>query len=110
MNSTNQKAYCRLVKSLIELERFKEARLTLSFALQSFKENKDLKTLEEEIFTRTGIVLRPKPTDFEIIEELGDGNFSKVVKACHRKTGKIYAIKVVNYILSILLYLRQLSG
>ena len=40
------------------------------------------------------MALRPSPKDFEIIEELGDGNFSKVMKAKYKKTGAIYAVKV----------------
>ena len=38
--------------------------------------------------------MRPSPKDFDIIEELGDGNFSKVMKAKYKKSGTIYAVKV----------------
>jgi hypothetical protein len=40
------------------------------------------------------VALRPSPKDFDIIEELGDGNFSKVMKAKYKKSGTIYAVKV----------------
>jgi serine/threonine protein kinase len=40
---------------------------------------------------------RPKPTDFDIVEELGDGNFSKIFKAEYKPTKKVYAIKVSKY-------------
>lgn len=88
------KAHFRLLKALFELSRFKEARLHLANAIKDCGETKELKALEEELFIRTGIALRPKSTDFEIVEELGDGNFSKVYKAEHKKNKKIFAIKV----------------
>lgn len=89
-----QKAHYRVVKALFELRRFKEARLAILSGLKECGESKEMKQLEEELMTRTGIPLRPKSTDFEIIGELGDGNFSKVFKAQHKPTGKVYAIKV----------------
>jgi tetratricopeptide (TPR) repeat protein len=89
-----EKAHFRLVKALIELSHFKEARVCLLLALKECGETKDLKSLESLIFVRTHIALRPKSTDFEIVDELGDGNFSKVYKACHKVTKKHYAIKV----------------
>ncbi len=90
-----EKANFRLVKALIEMSKYKEARVSLLSALKECGETKDLKSLEELIFTRTHIALRPKSTDFEIVEELGDGNFSKVYKACHKLTKRNYAVKVV---------------
>jgi serine/threonine protein kinase len=56
---------------------------------------KHLKSLEKEIFELTGIPVRPKPHDFDTLEELGDGNFSKIYKAVHKPTDKVYAIKVL---------------
>jgi len=53
-----------------------------------------LEGLESDLFLNSGVPLRPSPKDFEILEELGDGNFSKVVKARYKQTGAIYAIKV----------------
>lgn len=94
INKKYQKAYYRIVKGYIELKRFKEARLALLCALSQCGEQKDLKLLEELLFEASGHPLRPKPTDFEIIDELGTGNFTTVFKAKHKKTGAIYAIKV----------------
>ncbi len=91
-----EKAHYRLGKALIELSRFKEARIAVINALKDCGETKDLKALEEAIFVSTGIALRPQSTDFDIVDELGDGNFSKVYKACHKKTKKLYAIKVLD--------------
>jgi len=88
------KAHFRLVKSLFELGRFKDARLAILNGLKECGEGKEMKLLEEELLTRTGIPLRPKSTDFEIVGELGDGNFSKVYKALHKSTNKVFAIKV----------------
>ena len=38
--------------------------------------------------------LRPKSTDFEVIDDLGEGNFSKIFKVSLKLTGDIYAMKV----------------
>lgn len=89
-----QKAHFRLIKAQFELGKFKEARLALLNAIKECGESKELKSLEEELMTRTGIPLRPKSTDFEIVGELGDGNFSKVYKARHKSTDRVFAIKV----------------
>lgn len=89
-----QKAHFRLIKAQFELSKFKEARMALLNAIKECGESKELKSLEEELLTRTGIPLRPKSTDFEIVGELGDGNFSKVYKARHKSTDRVFAIKV----------------
>jgi tetratricopeptide (TPR) repeat protein len=94
LEANSQKAHYRAVKALFELGRFKEARLAILNGLKECGESKEMRQLEDELMTRTGIPLRPKSTDFEIIGELGDGNFSKVYKAQHRATQKVYAIKV----------------
>lgn len=96
ISSRNNKAHFRLVKALVQLEKFKEARLSLSYAFKECGEHKEFKVLENEIFNLTGILLRPKPTDFEILEEIGDGNFSQVFKTRNKSTSQIFAIKVEN--------------
>ncbi len=98
LSAKHEKAQFRLGKALIELGRFKEARICLLAALKECGETNDLKSLEEIIFVRTHIALRPQSTDFDIVDELGDGNFSKVYKACHKKTKKLYAIKVTKLV------------
>jgi len=83
-NPKYAKAYCRLVKALIELGQLKDARQHLLLAFKDCEKaeaNKDFKTLEEELDVKYGSPLRPKPGDFDILEELGDGNFSKIYKA-----------------------------
>lgn len=90
-----QKAHFRAVKALFELKRFKEARLAILAGLKECGESKEMKSLEDELLTRTGIPLRPKSTDFEIVGELGDGNFSKVYKAMHKSTERVFAVKVL---------------
>jgi serine/threonine protein kinase len=35
-------------------------------------------------------------TEFDLIELIGQGNYGKVYKALHKKTGKIYAAKIAN--------------
>lgn len=88
------KAHYRMVKALFELKRWKDARLALLHMLKECGEVKEAKGLEDELFKYTNIPLRPKSTDFEILSELGDGNFSKVYKAEYRPTGEVFAVKV----------------
>jgi tetratricopeptide (TPR) repeat protein len=89
------KAHCRHIKALIELQRYKEARVAVTIALRDCEENNDLKSLEKQIVEITGIPIRPKSTDFEVIKELGDGNFSKVYKVIHKITKMEFAVKVL---------------
>lgn len=88
------KAYFHCVRGLLELNKLKDARFYLSTGLKECGEVKELKALETQLFSQTGIPLRPKPTDFEVDEELGDGNFSKIVKVHYKPNGKIFAMKV----------------
>lgn len=97
LDSKYVKAHFRLVKAFLAMQRFRDARFALSNALKECGENvKELKELEVEILNTTGIPLRPKSTDFEVIGELGDGNFSKVYKAVLKATKETYAIKVLS--------------
>ena len=88
------KAHFRLIKAYTELGAFKEARLALLSAIRECGESKDLRALEGDLLQRTGVAVRPRPTDFEILAELGEGNFSKIFKASYKPTGIIYAVKV----------------
>ena len=88
------KAHFRLIKSQIELRAYRDARLNLLNAFRLCGETKELKSLEGEILMITKIPLRPKSTDFEVIDDLGEGNFSKIFKVSLKLTGDIYAMKV----------------
>ena len=88
------KAHFRLVKSQLELSSYREARLNLLNAFRLCGETKELKNLEGEILSKTKIPLRPKSTDFEVVDDLGEGNFSKIFKVSLKSTGDIYAMKV----------------
>lgn len=88
------KAHFRLCKALIQLSKWREVRLAVLYAIKECGENKDIKVIEEEIAEKTGIAVRPKSSDFEIVAELGNGNYSKIYKTYHKKTKKVYAIKV----------------
>lgn len=88
------KAHYRLVKAQLELKTYRDARLNLLHAFRLCGESKELKTLEAEILTKTRIPLRPKSTDFEIVDDLGEGNFSKIFKVSLKATGDTYAMKV----------------
>lgn len=88
------KAHFRLVKGLVELRQFREARLALNYSLNECGEQKELKTLEQELFAITLIPVRPKSTDFEIIKELGRGNFTQIFKTYYKPTKQIFAVKV----------------
>lgn len=90
------KAYHYLIKSYMELNKFKEAKYHLLIALNACGNIKELITLENEYISKTGHSVRPKPSDFEILEEIGDGNYTKVFKAKHRHSNQIYAIKVID--------------
>lgn len=57
--------------------------------------------LDAELTAATGVPSRPKPTDFDILDELGDGNFSKIFKAEYKPTKKVYAIKVIIVLLEL---------
>ena len=90
-----QKAYYRLVRALTQLGRLREARQYLLIALKDAAST-ELQTLESELDILYGSPLRPKPGDFDILGELGDGNFSKVYKAALKGSPeKVYAIKVI---------------
>lgn len=88
------KAHFRLIRALIELKRFNDAKTACLVALKEFGELKEFHQLEQELFDKTKIPLRPRSNDYDIVEELGDGNFSKVFKAVYKSTGLHYAIKV----------------
>ena len=88
------KAHFRLIKSQIELRTYRDARLNLLNAFRLCGETKELKSLEGEILLITKIPLRPKSTDFEVVDDLGEGNFSKIFKVSLKLTGDIYAMKV----------------
>ena len=90
-----EKAYFRLVKGLLELGKIKEAGQTLLLSYKQCNESKVLQALEKDFFAKSGYYLRPKPHEFDVKDELGDGNFSKIYRALFRPTGDVYAIKVI---------------
>lgn len=71
------KGHYRLVKALLQLHHDKEARQALLYAFsQCGTEITEFNELENEVFERTGISIRPRATEFNVVSELGDGNFS----------------------------------
>ena len=54
-----------------------------------------IKALDKELETLSECPLRPKPGDFDIVDEIGDGNFSKIYKASLKSNKKVFAIKVI---------------
>lgn len=90
-----QKALYRLVRALIQMGRLREARQYLLIALKDGAST-EMQSLENELDNLYGSPLRPKPGDFDILGELGDGNFSKIYKAALKESPeKVYAIKVI---------------
>jgi serine/threonine protein kinase len=90
------KAHYRLVKAKIELGQLREAQYFLLLAYSACGESsKDLKPLEAEFQNAFGCSFKPKPTDFRMLEGLGEGNFSKIFKVEFKATKKIYAMKVI---------------
>ena len=54
--------------------------------------------LEESLVGITSIPVRPRIKDFESVAELGEGNFSKIIKVLHMPTNSVFAMKVrTNY-------------
>ena len=64
-------------------------------------EHKDLTTLEKQIGDLCGVPVRPQTSDFEVLEQLGEGNFSTIVKCKLKATGKIYAVKMIEKIITV---------
>lgn len=91
-----EKAYFRLIKCLLEAQKYIECRLYLLNAIRTCGETKDFKLLESEYRRVTGLILRPTPNCFDVVEELGDGNFSKVFKVTDKSPERnIFAMKVI---------------
>lgn len=88
------KAHFRLCKALLMLQQWREVRLSFLYAIKECGEAKEFKPIEDEIYDLTGIAVRPKSTDFEIVAELGSGNYSKIYKTYSKKNKKVFAVKV----------------
>ncbi len=56
---------------------------------------KELKTLESDFINAFGCSHKPKPSDFKMLEGLGEGNFSKIFKVEHKTSKGVYALKVI---------------
>lgn len=94
LNSKHVKAYYRQVKALIELGRGADARNCLLFAHKELGSvPKELVVLEDEVLHLTGVPLKISINDFRYIEDLGEGNFTRVYLAEFKKTSALYAIK-----------------
>jgi hypothetical protein len=87
----------------IELKLSREAQYTLLTAASvasgpagaaSAGSSSDVKTLEAEFLRAFGYAARPKPTDFNVMEGLGEGNFSKIFKVEFKPTKRVFALKV----------------
>lgn len=89
------KAYFWLIKAQMEKQMFREAKLWLLNAFNKCGDCAEFKGLEAILVEKTGSPLRPKPTDFEVLEELGTGNFTKIFAAEYRPTKQLYAMKVI---------------
>lgn len=82
----------------MELQQYNEARRAFQIAFRVCNNaiGKDLENLEKQLITTTGIPLRPFISSFDIVADLGDGNFSKIYQAVYKETGKVFAVKVRN--------------
>jgi tetratricopeptide (TPR) repeat protein len=89
------KAHYRLIKGLLAVQRYRESRIAFHFAIKECGDSKEMAALEKDIVALTGHPMRPKPSDFEIMEELGEGNYTTIYKGTFRATGKVYAIKTI---------------
>jgi 3-phosphoinositide dependent protein kinase-1 len=98
LNKKYSKAYYQLVKGLIKAGKLREARQYLLVAFQECEKsesNKEFKQLEADLGLILGCPVRPKPGDFDILDEIGDGNFSKIYKACLKSSKREFAIKMI---------------
>jgi len=99
LNPQHAKAHFWIVRGLAEQQQVREARQYLLVAFKdcgaASESNAQFKQLEEELGRLGGAPLRPRPSDFETLEELGDGNFSKIYKAKLKASGAVYAIKTI---------------
>ena len=86
-----------MIKCLLEESKFQEARWTLLKSYQQCGETKDLRSLEIDYNKLSGLILRPTPNTFEVLDDqLGDGNFSKIFKVMNKTADrKLYAVKVL---------------
>ena len=89
------KAYCRVMKACVELVRLEEARISCLAAVKECGEQKEFRALEKEIGRLCEVPVRPVSSDFEVLEQLGEGNFSSIVKCKLKSTGKVYAVKMI---------------
>ena len=89
------KAHFRLIKASLAMHAYRDARLYLLRAFQECGETADFKNLETEVTKLSGIPARPRPNHFEVLEELGSGNFSTIYKCSLKSTGKIYSLKAI---------------
>ena len=88
-NAKHSKAYYWLVRGMSAMGLIKEARQHLLVAFRECPDgdsssgtgNKAFKDLEKELNIASGTPLRPKPSDFDILDTLGEGNFSKIYHA-----------------------------
>ena len=89
------RAHIVKVRSFMDANRLREARQQLLSAINEVGDSTLVK-LEAELEVLSGSPLRPKPGDFDILGELGDGNFSKIYLAAWKKApNNTYAIKVI---------------
>ena len=99
-NNNHHKAFYRLIKNSFDTKSYRDVRFYLSQAIKECGgDHKDFQQFEEELITHTGIPLRPKSTDFEVISELGTGNFSTVYKVMYKRTKSLYAMKVIDVVI-----------
>ncbi len=111
-----QKAYHRKAQALIALSEFDQARDVYSLALDMDPENKLLRKQVADLDAKTGNqsahakieayiarngTVKGCPTKlsmsmFENLDQLGEGNYSSVFKVRFRKTGELFALKVIS--------------
>lgn len=89
------KAYYYIIKGYLNISLLDEARASIIQAIKSCGNKKELIELEEELVRLKGHPIRPKSNDFNVLDEIGEGNFTKIFTAKHKISGNIYAIKTI---------------
>ena len=94
INSSYVKAYHRSIKACLELQRYLDARSNILLGYKHCGEIHQLKLLDEELFQKSQLPAKLFINDFRYLEDLGEGNFTRIYLGEFKRTGNLYAIKL----------------
>ena len=94
LNNKYVKAYHRSIKACLELNRFLDARSNILLGYKHCGDIQQLKSLDDELFQKSQLPARLFINDFRYLEDLGEGNFTRIYLGEFKRTGNLYAIKL----------------